>query len=97
MPSKKELLSMSEKYAKKAEEAYMNYQETGMARYSSVYRKNDDLSDALLIAAKASDDHQELISLKSSLARIAGLDDPETIALEIRALAELLGLIKRME
>lgn len=62
--SKKELEKLAAKYQAKADEAEATYQETGMSRYHTIKNRNEDLADSLRMAAAASDEHQELMSLR---------------------------------
>lgn len=43
-------------FEKKAAEAYMNYQDSGMASYERSYRKNQDLAECLKIALQTDTD-----------------------------------------
>lgn len=52
---------------RKAERAYMNYQETGAQRYAREQEKAEDLADALRMALSAYDDHTKLMALKAEL------------------------------
>ena len=65
--NKADLERMADRYQAKADKAYMNYQETGMSRYDREQRNYDDLAMALRVAASASDDHAQLISMRCDL------------------------------
>ena len=67
----KKLMKLADSYRKKADAAYQNYQETGIARYYSAYHRNEDLADALQIAANAADEHNDLIAIRGELAHFA--------------------------
>ena len=67
---KADLERMADRYQAKADKAYQNYQETGMARYDREQRNYDDLAMALRVAASASDDHAQLISMRCDVAII---------------------------
>lgn len=69
--SKEKLMKLSEKYQAKADAAFENYQETGMSRYGSTYRRNEELADALRMAAGAADEHHAYISMKAQMANFA--------------------------
>ena len=69
--NRNELEKLAERYQAKADKAYMNYQETGISRYDRERRNNEDLADALRMAAAASDDHAQLISIRCDLAGLA--------------------------
>lgn len=58
---------------RKAERAYMNYQETGAQRYAREQEKAEDLADALRMALSAYDDHTKLVAIKVEL-RSLGTD-----------------------
>lgn len=69
--SKEELMKLAEKYQAKADADFQNYQETGMSRYGSSYRRNEELADALRMAAGAADEHHAHISMKAQMANFA--------------------------
>ena len=54
---KKSLMKLADGFQKKADAAFENYQQTGMSRYGSAYRRNEELADALRMAAGAADEH----------------------------------------
>ncbi len=62
--NKEELKNLADKYRKKADTAFQNYQETGVTQYGSSFRRNEELADALRMAADAADEHFAYISLK---------------------------------
>lgn len=68
---KKDLEALAEKYQKKADEKYMLYQETGLTRYDTEYRKNDDLAAAMRMAADAEEDHAALIAMRGMVSSFA--------------------------
>ena len=68
---KKSIQALADQFQTKADRAYQNYQETGMSRYDAERRKNEDLADALCVAANAADDHNHMIHLRGTLARLA--------------------------
>lgn len=71
MMSKAELNVLAEKYQAKAEKAYMNYQETGIARYDRERRNAEMMSDAFHMAARAEADYSKMISLRATLSMLA--------------------------
>lgn len=71
MMDAKALKKLIDRYQKKADAAYRNYQESGVTRYDREYRNNEDLADALRTALNANDEHTQLISIRSDLAQIA--------------------------
>lgn len=75
MIDKKDLEKLIERYDKKAETAYRNYQETGMGRYDTERRNAEDLADAMRAAYNAADEHQALVSLRSQVVWWAGEAD----------------------
>lgn len=94
-------------YDKKAETAYMNYQNTGVTRYDTARRNAEELADALRLALNAKDEHDELLLYRSHVCQWAAAvkripymaEDakPEAmnrICQEVKALAKLKGLIK---
>ena len=68
---KKKLMKLADGYRKKADTAYQNYQETGATRYYNSYHRNDDLAEALLIAANAADEHTAVTAIKAEMAHFA--------------------------
>lgn len=68
--SKENLLGMADRYQMKADKAYQTYQETGMQRYQREYHNNEDLADALRMAAGAADDYDRMVHLRCMLADV---------------------------
>ena len=68
---KADLERMADRYQARADKAYQNYQETGTPRYEREYHNYDDLAAALRVAASATDDHTQLISIRCDLAILA--------------------------
>ena len=68
---KEEILKLADKYQEKADIAAENYQETGVTRYGSAARRNEDLAEALRMAAEAADEHQAYISMKGQMSNFA--------------------------
>lgn len=69
--TKAELEKLAEKHQAKADADYQNYQETGITRYDTSRRKNEDMADAFRMAAAAADDHHAYIAMKSTMANFA--------------------------
>lgn len=69
--NQKELEALAEKYQKKADTAYQNYQETGTTRYDRERRINEELAEALRMAANAADDHAKLIHMRATVTDLA--------------------------
>lgn len=105
--TKTELAALAEKYQKKADTAYENYQETGTTRYDRERRINEDLAEAMRMAANASDEHASLIHLRGTLSTLAGKASDigymtegqkakslESLRKELLSLARLEGLIR---
>lgn len=101
-----DLERLAEQFQNKADRAYLNYQETGITRYDNERRKNEDLADALRMAAAASDDHHRLIHVRGTFSSLAGEakrieylpEDQKVAALEslrknLMAAAKLEGVI----
>lgn len=103
--TKEELYTMAEKYTAKAERAYMNYQETGLARYDRDRRNAEELADALRIAAQAMDEHTTLTGLKSEIYSLANMavcakndcEKLENLRRNLLALARVYGLFQEKE
>ncbi len=68
---KKKLIKLADGYRKKADAAYQNYQETGARQYYNSYHRNDDLAEALQMAANAADEHSALVAIRAELAHFA--------------------------
>lgn len=68
---REEVERLAWKYQQKADRAFQNYQETGIARYDSERRNNEDLAEALRMAARAADDAHSLVSLRCDLSLLA--------------------------
>ena len=96
---KETLKKMIDQADQKAEQAYMNYQETGIRRYEREYQKAEDLADALRMALSAYDDHTKLVALKAELIILAKdaddvltngvVEDCEDIVIRFMHLVEL--------
>ena len=69
--SKEELMKLADKYQAKADTDFQNYQETGASRYGSSFRRNEDMAEALRMAAWAADEHHAYISMKADIANFA--------------------------
>lgn len=69
---KEKLYKLAERYQNKADTAYNAYQETGITRYDTARRNNEDLAEAIRAAAAASDEHNELVHLRGNMADLAG-------------------------
>lgn len=105
---KEELYTLAERYQSKADTAYNAYQETGITRYDTARRNNEDLAEALRAAAAASDEHNELVHLRGNMADLAVMaqraknSDEATKAIQLERLMDrcisighLMGLLKR--
>ena len=46
---KKKLMELAERYQCKADTAFQNYQETGITRYDTARRNNEDMAEALSV------------------------------------------------
>ena len=68
---REELEKLAASFQTKADTAFQNYQETGISRYGSTARKNEDIADALRVAAGAMDEHQAYIGLKMEMTNFA--------------------------
>lgn len=71
MMDRNHLEKLAESFQVKADTAVQNYQETGMSRYCSMARRNEDIADAIRMAAGAADEHQAYISMKNEMANFA--------------------------
>lgn len=66
------IMKLSEKYRKKAADAYMNYQDTGISRYDRERRNAEDMADAFDMAVNAADEHAFCGHLKAEFLWLAG-------------------------
>lgn len=106
MIDKKDLEKLIERYDKKAETAFRNYQETGMGRYDTECRNAEDMAEALRAAYNAAAEHETLISLRAQIILWASQADGllrrkdlpaavESMLLDIVAYAEVMCHYKR--
>lgn len=106
----RKLYKLAERYQNKADTAYNAYQETGITRYDTACRNNEDLAEAIRAAAAASDEHNELVHLRGNMADLAGMaqraknSDEETKAMRLDVLMDscisigrLMGFLRREE
>ena len=63
---KKKLMELAERYQCKADTAFQNYQETGITRYDTARRNNEDMAEA-----SAKEDHDRMIHLRGVLSQLA--------------------------
>lgn len=63
---KKTLEALAERYQKRADRAFENYQETGIKRYDTERNNMEDLADALRMAANAADEHNAYVGMRGS-------------------------------
>lgn len=86
--TKKELEQLAGKYQQKADRAYRKHQDTGLRRYAREHKQNQELTDAMNMAADAAADHRELINLRSQVAALAAkAKDIPTLPKEKKPLA----------
>lgn len=69
--NKKEMEKLITKYQQRADAAELTYQETGIPRYFTTYRTNQNLADALRMALSAKADHDTLRDIKMVLSNFA--------------------------
>lgn len=60
---KEKLYKLTERYQNKADTAYNAYQETGITRYDTARRNNEDLAEAPAQRAKNSDEETKAMRL----------------------------------
>lgn len=92
--TKQELERLAERYQAKADEAYYTYQETGLTRYNTARRNNEELADAMWMAAAARDDHAALIQLRGTVADLAVRAERIQYAAEDMKVKEMESLVK---
>lgn len=63
---KKTLEALAERYQKRADRAFENYQETGIKRYDTERNNMEDLADALRMAANAADEHNAYVGMRGA-------------------------------
>lgn len=66
-----EVKDLKREYQHKADTAFQNYQETGITRYDTARRNNEDMAEALRMAASAKEDHDRMIHLRGVLSQLA--------------------------
>ena len=89
---KKKLMELAERYQCKADTAFQNYQETGITRYDTARRNNEDMAEALRMAASAKEDHDRMIHLRGVLSQLANRASEEDRPRKMQAvLGELLS------
>ena len=105
--TKDRLKQMAANFRRKADKDFQNYQETGIGRYGNSYHRNEELADALDMAAAAADEHAAYIHMKYQLAVFAHAAqdirqkkelDPakaDKLLRELEAYGCLQGLIRR--
>lgn len=69
--TREELIKLADKYQSKADANFQRYQETGISRYGSSCRRDENIAEALRAAADAADEHQAYISMKAQMADFA--------------------------
>lgn len=62
---------LRDEFAKKAETAWRNYQETGMQRYDTARSRNEDLQEALTVALDAKENTDLARYLKAEMVDLA--------------------------
>ena len=70
-----ELEKLANSYEKKAENDYQAYQETGMTRYDTQWRKNEDKAEAMRMPLNSKEEHNMLVHLRGDLAELASCAD----------------------
>lgn len=70
MTDREIVAAYAEKYARKALQAFDNYQETGRAKYDSDMHRYEALAEALQRDAAKADDRAAIAALRSDLARL---------------------------
>ena len=92
--SKDQLETLAERHQKKADKAYMHYQETGTQRYLREHENNSDYADAFLMAADAAEDRVRLGHIKADLGRLAS--DADKVLWDNADINELKALAERV-
>lgn len=80
--NKQQIDKMIVLWQNKADNAYMRYQDTGIARYDRERRIAEDVADALRIAANAADEHLAFLNLKTEVLSLAVRAERGTITPE---------------
>ena len=88
---KKKLMELAERYQCKADTAFQNYQETGITRYNTARRNNEDMAEALRMAASAKEDHDRMIHLRGEEDRPRKM---QAVLGELLSAARMQGLIR---
>lgn len=69
---REDLLKLAEKHQAKADAAQRNFWNSGVARYDNTRRQEEDLADALRMAADAADEHNAHLHLKAECHNFVG-------------------------
>lgn len=70
--TKKEIQDYIRRKDAVAESNYRNYQDSGVTRYETTYRRAEFEADLGRLALNAADDHAELIGMKATIGDLAG-------------------------
>lgn len=73
----KRLNKLADCYQRRADKAYMSFQDSGEQRYYSDYSRWSEICEIIRVARDAAEDHNELRSLKASLMSITAGSDAE--------------------
>ena len=86
---KKTLETPAERYQKRADRAFENYQETGIKRYDTERNNMEDLADALRMAANAADEHNAYVGMRGSFVGLVTIAQKIELAADEESREEL--------
>lgn len=86
---KKTLEALAERYQKRADHAFENYQETGIKRYDTERNNMEDLADALRMAANAADEHNAYVGMRGSFVGLVTIAQKIELAEDEKSREEL--------
>lgn len=86
---KKTLETLVERYQKRADRAFENYQETGIKRYDTERNNMEDLADALRMAANAADEHNAYVNMRGSFVGLVTIAQKIELAADEESREEL--------
>lgn len=94
---RKTLEALAERYQKRADRAFENYQETGIKRYDTERNNMENLADALRMAANAADEHADYVGMRGSFAGLVTIAQNIELAADKEGREELIDeLVKSL-
>ena len=88
---KKNMEALAERYQKRADRAFENYQETGIKRYYTERNNMEDLADALRMAANAADEHNAYVGMRGAFVGLVTIAQDIEFAADKESCEELVN------